>query len=240
MLNRDYFAAMMVETGEADAMISGFSRKYSDTIRPALHVIGVREEFKRIAGMYIMITKKGPLFLADTTVNIRPSARMLVEITLLTAAEVRKFNIDPVIAFASFSNFGSYSGPGEMNEVWEAVSTLHRDYPDLVVDGEMQANYIFDAELRMKKFPFTKLQDRMVNTIIFPELCSGNILYKSLQSIGAAEAIGPVLLGMKKPVHVLQMESSIREIVDMTAIAVVDAQDAGRKIHEVVNGPFGE
>ncbi len=229
MLNRDYFVSMMVETGEADAFISGFSRKYSDTIRPALHVIGVRKGVNHIAGMYIMITKKGPLFLADTTVNIKPSAEALVEITLLTATEVRKFNMEPVIAFASYSNFGSYKGPGDHHEVSEAVSILHRDYPDLIVDGEMQANYIFNAELRKKKFPFSLLRDKDVNTIIFPDLCSGNILYKSLQEIGAAEAIGPLLLGMKKPVHILQMECSVREIVNMAAIAVVDAQEAGKK-----------
>jgi len=229
MMNRDYFGAMMVETGEADAFISGFSRNYSDTIRPALHVIGVRPEFNRIAGMYIMITKRGPLFLADTTVNIQPTAQVLVEITLLTAAEVRKFNIEPVIAMASFSNFGSYKGPGNHAEVSEAVRILHRDYPDLIVDGEMQANYIFDRELRNRKFPFSRLQDKDVNTIIFPDLCSGNILYKSLQGVGAAEALGPILMGMKKPVHILQMESSVREIVNMAAIAVVDAQVAGRK-----------
>ena len=226
MHNRDYFGAMMVETGEADAFLSGFSRKYSDTIRPALHVIGVKEKFGQIAGMYIMITKKGPLFLADTTVNILPSAKELVEITLLTAAEIRKFNIEPVIAFASFSNFGSYNGPGDHHAVREAVALLHRGYPDLIADGEMQANYIFDSELRRQKFPFSKLQDKEVNTIIFPDLNSGNILYKSLHGVGAAEAIGPILLGMKKPVHILQMESSVREIVNMAAIAVVDAQDA--------------
>jgi malate dehydrogenase (oxaloacetate-decarboxylating)(NADP+) len=230
MLNRDYFGSMMVETGEADAFISGFSRKYSDTIRPALHVIGVREEFNRIAGMYILITKKGPLFLADTTVNIQPTAQALVEITLLTANEIRKFNIEPVIAFASFENFGSYKGPGDHHHVSEAVATLHRDFPELILDGEMQANYIFDAQLRKQKFPFSHLQSMDVNTIIFPDLCTGNILYKSLQGVGAAEAIGPILLGMKKPVHILQMESSVREIVNMTAIAVVDAQEAGKKL----------
>ncbi len=224
MFNRDYFAAMMVECGDADAMISGFSKKYSDTIRPALHAIGVKKEFNRIAGMYIMITRKGPLFLADTTVNIRPTAQTLVEITLLAAAEVRKFNIEPVIALASFSNFGSAAGKDGHCLAGEAVALLHRDHPGLIVDGELQANYIFDPELRIKKFPFTKLQDKDVNTIIFPDLCSGNILYKSLQGLGAAEAIGPILMGMEKPVHILQMESSVREIVNMTAIAVVDAQ----------------
>jgi len=229
MLNRDYFGTMMVENGEADAFLSGFSRKYSDTIRPALHVVGVEETFNQIAGMYIMITKKGPLFLADTTVNIRPSAKELVEITLLTAREIRKFNIEPVMAFASFANFGSYQGPGDHREVREAVALLHRDYPDLLVDGEMQANYIFDPELRQQKFPFTRIGNKDVNTILFPDLTSGNILYKSLKGVGAAEAIGPILLGMKKPVHILQMESEVREIVNMAAIAVVDAQSAGKR-----------
>ncbi len=228
MLNRDYYGAMMVETGEADALLSGFSRKYSDTIRPALHVIGVKETFNQIAGMYIMLTRRGPLFLADTTVNITPSARTLVEITLLTAQEIRKFNIEPVIAFASFSNFGSYKGPGDHREVREAVAILHHDYPDLVVDGEMQTNYIFDREMRQQKFPFTRIGEKEVNTIIFPDLNSGNIFYKGLSGLGAAEAIGPVLLGMKKPVHILQMESAVREIVNMAAIAVIDAQDSGK------------
>jgi malate dehydrogenase (oxaloacetate-decarboxylating)(NADP+) len=224
MMNRDYFGAMMVETGEADAFISGFSRKYSDTIRPALHVIGVKPEHNRIAGMYIMIMKGGPIFLADTTVNIQPTAQVLVDIALLTAAEVRKFNIEPVIAFASFDNFGSYNGPGNHAEVRKAVQMLHIEHPDLIMDGEMQANYIFNRELRENKFPFSKLCGHDVNTIIFPDLTSGNILYKSLQELGTAYAIGPVLMGMKKPVHILQMESSVREIVNMAAIAVVDAQ----------------
>lgn len=228
MMNRDYFGAMMVETGEADAFISGFSRKYSDTIRPALHVIGVKPEYNRIAGMYIMIMKSGPLFLADTTVNIQPDAQGLVDIALLTAAEIRKFNIEPVMAFASFDNFGSYNGPGNHGEVRKAVKVLHESHPGLKVDGEMQANYIFNRELRKKKFPFSKLTDLDVNTIIFPDLTSGNILYKSLQELGAAYAIGPILMGMKKPVHILQMESSVREIVNMAAIAVVDAQVSGK------------
>jgi len=224
MMNRDYFGAMMVETGMADAFISGFSRNYADTIRPTIHAIGINEKFNRIAGMYVMITRRGPIFLADTTVNVQPNAQILVEIALLTANEVRKFGLEPVMAFASFANFGSYHGPGNHQHVRDAVAMLHREYPELLVDGEMQANYIFDGELRSRKYPFTKLADKEVNTIIFPDLTSGNILYKTLQSLGTAEAIGPILMGMKKPVHVLQMESSVREIVNMTAIAVVDAQ----------------
>ncbi|MFZ5429968.1 MAG: NADP-dependent malic enzyme [Bacteroidota bacterium] len=230
MMNRDYFGSMMVETGMADAFISGFSRNYSDTIRPALHCVGVDHKYNRIAGMYVMITRKGPLFLADTTVNVQPAAQTLVEIALLTASEVKRFGFEPVMAFVSFGNFGSYNGPGNHQHVRDAIEILHRDHPELLVDGEMQANYIFDGELRKRKYPFTVLQDHEVNTIIFPDLTSGNILYKTLQSLGAAEAIGPILLGMKKPVHVLQMESSVREIVNMTAIAVVDAQEIAARL----------
>lgn len=229
MMNRDYFGAMMVETGIADAFISGFTRKYSDTIRPAIHAIGIHEKFNRLAGMYVMITRRGPIFLADTTVNVQPNAQTMVEIALLSATEVRKFGIEPIMAFASFGNFGSYTGPGNHQYVVDAVKILHRDHPGLLVDGEMQANYIFDGELRSRKYPFTKLGDKEVNTIIFPDLTSGNILYKTLQSLGTAEAIGPILMGMKKPVYVLQMESSVREIVNMTAIAVVDAQASQAK-----------
>ena len=223
MLNRDYFGSMLVETGKADAFISGFTRKYSDAIRPALHTIGMDPRNKCIAGMYVLISKRGPLFLADTTVNVQPGALTLVEIARLTANEVKKFGIEPVIAFASFANFGSYKGPGNHRHVQEAVEILHRDYPQLIVDGEMQANFIFDSELRELKFPFNRLGNKEVNTILFPELTSGNILYKTLQSLGETEAIGPILMGMQKPAHILQMESSVREIVNMTAIAVVDA-----------------
>ncbi|QGY45417.1 NADP-dependent malic enzyme [Maribellus comscasis] len=224
MYNRDYFGAMMVETGEADAFISGFSRKYSDTIRPALQVIGVKEQFNHIAGMYILITKKGPIFLADTTVNMDPAPQTLVDTTILTAAEVQKFNIIPRIALLSYSNFGAFKGNGSPVRVKEAVKILHEKYPDLIADGEMQANYALNGKLRYKRYPFSKLGDNDANTLIFPNLSSGNICYKILQTMGAAEAIGPVLMGMKKPIHILQRDSSVREIINMVAIAVVDAQ----------------
>ena len=224
MLNHDYYGAMMVETGEADAFISGFSRKYADTIRPTLQVIGVNEKYNHIAGMYIMLSKKGALFLADTTVNMNPSAQTLADTTLLTAAEVKRFNIEPRIALLSYSNFGAYKGQGSPVRVKEAVEILHKNYPDLLVDGEMQANYALNGKLRIKRFPFNKLGDVDANTLIFPNLSSGNITYKVLQSIGAAEAIGPILMGMKKPVHILQRDSTVREIINMVAIAVIDAQ----------------
>ncbi|HSM47438.1 MAG TPA: NADP-dependent malic enzyme, partial [Draconibacterium sp.] len=210
MYNRDYFGAMMVETGEADAFISGFTRRYADTIIPTLQVIGVKEEFNHIAGMYIMLSKKGALFLADTTVNMNPTAQVLVDTTLLTAAEVRRFNIEPKIALLSYTNFGALKGQGSPGTVKEAVRILHDKCPELIVDGEMQANYALNGKLRFKRYPFNKLGDADANTLIFPNLSSGNSTYKVLQSVGVAESIGPILMGMKKPIHILQRDSSVR------------------------------
>ena len=224
MYNRDYFGSMMVETGEADAFISGFSRKYSSTIRPALQVVGVKEKFNHIAGMYMLLSKRGPLFLSDTTVNMNPSAQVLADTTILTAAEIRKFNIEPRIAMLSYSNFGAYKGEGSPVRVKEAVQILHEKYPELIVDGEMQANYALNGKLRYSRYPFNKLGDADANTLIFPNLSSGNITYKVLQSVGTAEAVGPILMGMRKPIHILQRDSTVREIINMTAIAVIDAQ----------------
>jgi len=225
MRQQSYFGSMMVETGEADAFLSGSSSKYVNVIRPALQVIGTRPVLKHIAGMYILFTKKGPFFFADTTVNRNPDAQTIVDTTLLAAEEVRKFNMEPKIAMVSFSNYGSVRG-GSPKRITDAVKILHEKYPDLIVDGEMQANFAFNRELRKKKFPFSRLADHDVNTIIFPNLNSGNIAYKMMQEIGGAEVIGPILMGMNKPVHILQMESSVREIVYMSAIACVDAQCA--------------
>ena len=223
MYQRNYFGNMMVETGQADAFLSGMTSKYSDTIRPALQIIGANNPQDHIAGLYILMSKKGPIFFADTTVNIQPSATTLVDTTLLVAKEVRKFNMEPHIAMLSYSNFGSIRS-GSPSRVHEAVSILHRDHPDLIVDGEIQANFAINKELRMKKFPFNKLQDMEVNTFIFPNLSSGNISYKLLQELAGMEVIGPILVGIGKPIHVLHLESSVREIVNMTAIAVIDAQ----------------
>lgn len=223
MTERNHFGAMMVETGAADAMISGLTRKYADPIRPALQIIGVQENVSRVAGMYIMNTKQGPFFFADTTMNMNPSVQDLVDITVLTANSVKQFNIIPRIALLSFSNFGSTEGEVP-NKVRDAVEILHRNYPGMIVDGDMQANFALNNELLKEQFPFSDLVDKKVNTLIFPNLASGNIAYKLLQEMGAAEAIGPVLIGLKKPVHVLQLGSSVREIVNMVTIAVVDAQ----------------
>ncbi len=223
VFNQNYFGVLMVETGEADAFLSGFSSKYADVIRPAIQIAGTNNPQKHIAGMYLVQTKKGPFFFADTTVNIQPSAQTLVDTTLLTAKAVERFNFKPRIAMVSYTNFGSLRA-GSPSRVHEAVEILHRDYPDLIVDGEMQANFAFNKELRQKKFPFTKLQEMDVNTIIFPNLSSGNIAYKMMQEIGGAEVIGPILIGLGKPIHILQLESSVREIVNMATIAALDAQ----------------
>jgi malate dehydrogenase (oxaloacetate-decarboxylating)(NADP+) len=176
--------------------------------------------------MYIVHTKRGPYFFADTTVNIQPNPRVLVDTALLVAEQVEHFNIEPVIAVVSYSNFGAIKGTSSMR-AREAVDILHKEYPELVVDGEMQMNFALNTELRMQKFPFTKLGDKKVNTIIFPNLSSGNIAYKMMQEIGGSEVTGPILLGIGKPIHILQMESDVREIVDMAAFAVVDAQFRG-------------
>lgn len=223
MFQRNYFGSMLVETGQADAFLSGFTSKYVDTIRPALQIAGTNNPENRIAGMYILITKKGPLFFADTTVNISPSARTLVDVTILADREVRKFNIEPRIALLSYSNFGAIRD-GSPSRVHEAVEILHRDHPHLIVDGEIQANFATNKELRMKKFPFSKLQDLDVNTFIFPNLSSGNIAYKLMHELADMEVIGPILLGIDKPIHILHLESSVREIVNMTAISVINAQ----------------
>ncbi len=229
MYEPNYFGVMMVEQGEVDGFLAGFSSNYADAIRPALQILGPNNSLGHIAGMYIVQTKSGPFFFADTTVNIQPEAKVLVDTTLLTANEVRKFNVEPVIAVVSYSNFGNIRS-GSPLRVHEAVEILHKNYPNLVVDGEMQANYAFNKTLRDKVFPFSKLYNRDVNTIIFPNLSSGNIAYKMMNELAGSEIIGPILLGIRKPVHVLQMESSVRQIVDMAAIAVVDAQTTSKDI----------
>jgi malate dehydrogenase (oxaloacetate-decarboxylating)(NADP+) len=225
----NYFGVMMVDTGEAHGFLAGFSSRYTNTIRPALQIVGTNNSLKHIAGMYIVITKKGPFFFADTTVNINPTARMLADTTLLTANEVRKFDMVPRIAMLSYSNFGSNRNESP-NIVREAVEILHHDFPDLIVDGEMQANYAFNKKLRQEQFPFSKLADMDVNTVIFPDLNSGNIAYKMMQELGGAEVIGPILTGLHKPIQVLQMASSVREIVNMAAITVIDAQTCSEEM----------
>ena len=224
MKDRNHFGCMMVETGDADAMISGLSRNYPDTIRPAIQIIGTEDDVKKIAGMYIMLTKKGPLFLADTTVNFNPTAEELADITLLVAKEVKSLGITPRIAMLSYSNFGSSDTP-EAVTVSNARAIVKQKNPSLIVDGEVQGIVAFNKEILRENYPFSELVDNgNVNTLIFPNLSAGNIAYNLLQEVGEADAIGPVLLGLKKPIHVLQLGSSTRSILNMVMIAVIDAQ----------------
>ncbi|WP_316832439.1 NADP-dependent malic enzyme [Pedobacter aquatilis] len=237
--DRNYFGASMVEFGEADAMISGLTKDYGSTVKPALHVIGADPMVKRVAGMYMMMTKKGPVFFGDTTVNVDPSAEELVDITLLVEKSVKQFNIKPRVALLSYSNFGSNDGVVP-EKVRKAVSILHKQHPEIVVDGEMQGNFAINNELLKDNFPFSTLVNAPANTLIFPNLESGNIAYKLLQELGGAEAVGPILLGLNKPVHIVQLGSSVREIVNMVTIAVVDVQAKEELAGTKRKGLFGK
>lgn len=222
MLDRNYFAAAMVQFGDADTLISGLTKNYATAIRPALQVIGTLPG-SRVAGMYMMLTKKGPVFFGDTTINEDPSVDELVDISVLLNNAVKQMNIAPRLAVLSYSNFGSSDGviPVKTREV---VKILHEKYPDIIVDGEMQGNFAINNDMLKDNFPFSTLKGQSANTLVFPNLESGNIAYKLLQELGDAEAVGPILLGMNKPVHVLQLGSSVREIVNMVTIAVTDVQ----------------
>lgn len=224
MINRNYFGSMMVELGEADALISGLTRDYPSTVRPALEVIGKRDDTNLVAGMYIMLTDRGPYFFADTTVNIEPNAQELADITCLTADAVKFFDIEPRIAMLSYSNFGSARGT-DPNKVKLATQLVKERMPDLKIDGEMQANVALNHDLQKEMYPFSDISEEGANTLVFPNLSSGNIAYKLITELGNAEAIGPILMGMRKPVHILQLGSSVREIINMVSLAVVDAQE---------------
>lgn len=222
MFERSYFGMMMVETGDADAMISGVFSKYTENIEIAKEIIGIREGYNHIGAMHIVNTKKGVLFLADTLFNRHPDSDTLIDIARLAKSTVKFFNFEPVIAMLSYSNFGSDS-VGSPASVHQVVETLHEKYPDMVVDGEMQVNYALNKELRDKKYPFTKLHDKDVNTLIFPNLSSANASYKLLKEIGMDDIIGPIQMGLNKPVHILDVETPVRDIVNMVAVAVIDA-----------------
>lgn len=224
MRERNHFGAMMVQQGDADAIISGLTRNYRDVVKPFIQTIGLQKDVTTIAGMYMLITKRGPLFLADTTINVDPTAEQIAEISNNVAKTVRKFKVTPRIALLSYSNYGSSPGI-DSEKMSQAVNILHENYPTLVVDGEVQANFALNNDLMMEKFPFSNLANKQVNTLIFPNLSSGNIAYKLLQEITEGDAIGPVLVGLKKSAHVLQMGSSVREIINMVKVAVVDAQN---------------
>lgn len=220
---RSYFASMMVETGDADCVISGLTRNYPDAIRPALQIIGREDGVKKVAGMYILLTKKGPVFFSDTTVNFNPTVEDIVEITELTAKAVERFNLKPRIALLTYSNFGTANGEDAV-KMREATAILQKKHPEMIVEGEMQAHLAFDNELIKENYPFSKLAEEGANTLIFPNLSAANIAYNLLKETSDIEYIGPILLGLRKPVHVLQLGSSVREIVNMVAIAVVEAQ----------------
>ena len=223
MRERNYFGSMMVETGEADALISGISRNYRTTIKPALEVIGKRDDVKKVAGMYIMNTKKGTLFLADTTINTNPTAEELVDMSEMIAKTVKKFNITPRLALLSYSNFGSTRTEGS-SKMAKATVLLKERNPNLIVDGEIQGDFALDTEKTASIFPFSALAEKQANTLIFPNLESGNLAYKLIQEVAEADSIGPVLVGMKKPVHILQLGCTVREIINMVTLSVVDAQ----------------
>jgi malate dehydrogenase (oxaloacetate-decarboxylating)(NADP+) len=224
MRERNHFGAMMVDMGFADAMITGLTRSYRSTVKPLLQIIGLEKDVKTAAGMYILNTKRGPMFLADTTVNLNPTASQIAEITINVAKTIRKLKVQPKIALLSYSNFGSSPGP-DSEKMAEAVGVLHADYPALIVDGEIQANFALNSDLLMEKFAFSTLANKEVNTLIFPNLSAGNISYKLLQQMTDSDAIGPILIGMRKSIHVLQLGASVREIINMVKVAVIDAQN---------------
>ena len=223
MRERNYFGSMMVDVGEADALISGITRNYPSTIKPALEVIGKREEVKNVLGMYIMNTKKGTLFLADTTINIDPTEDEIVEITEMVAKAIKSLRLTPRIALLSYSNFGSSRTEGS-GKMARAAARIKKNNPNLIVDGEIQADFALNKEKMEHLFDFSELSEKSANTLIFPNLESGNIAYKLIQELEDTDSIGPILVGMKKPVHILQLGSTVREIVNMITLAAVDAQ----------------
>jgi malate dehydrogenase (oxaloacetate-decarboxylating)(NADP+) len=223
MKNPNFFGSMMVHTGDADGLVSGLTKHYPETIRPALEIVRMKPEFTKVCGLYMMIFKDDVMFFADTTVNIDPSAEALAEIAINTADTVRRFGIEPKVAMLSFSNFGSTEHPSSL-KVNKAVEIVKAKKPDLVIDGEMQANTAVSPDILSDTYPFSKLKEK-ANVLIFPDLNSGNIAYKLMEKLGGATAVGPILMGMNKSVHVLQRGDSVDQIVNLTSIAVVDAQE---------------
>ena len=224
MYTRDYFGTMMVAAGDADAFVSGFAKRYSYTIAPALEIYGMKEKGAKLAGLYIVMTKRGPVFFVDaSSMNMEPTAEALVNATLLAAAEIRSYGIEPKVALLSNSNFGSID-EGSPSVVHAAVEMLHATCPALEVDGEMQVSFALNPKKRMAQYPFSRLGDSEVNTLVFPNFAASNIAYKLMQDLAAFEVIGPVLLGMPKSIHVVPLDSSVRDIVNMATIAAIDAQ----------------
>jgi malate dehydrogenase (oxaloacetate-decarboxylating)(NADP+) len=228
MRERNYFGAMMVNEGDADALISGYARSYPSVVKPMLELIGMAKGATRVATTNLMMTQRGPMFLSDTSINIDPSADDLAKIAQMTARTVRMFGMEPVIAMISFANFGSSPSP-RATKVRDAVASLHESHPDLLVDGELQTDFALNSDMLQEVFPFSKLAGKKVNTLIFPNLEAANITYKLLKELNKSESIGPIMMGMRKPVHILQLEASVDEIVNMTAIAVIDAQQKEKR-----------
>jgi malate dehydrogenase (oxaloacetate-decarboxylating)(NADP+) len=229
MRERNYFAAMMVNQGDADAMVSGYSRSYPSVVKPLMQLIGKAPGISLIATTNMMMTNRGPMFLSDTAINPNPTADDLAKIALMTEKTVRMFGMEPVIAMVSFSNFGS-STHESANKVREAVAYLHNYYPNLIVDGEIQSDFALNPEMLQKKFPFSKLAGKKVNTLIFPNLESANITYKLLKELYNVDSVGPIMLGMDKPAHIFQLGASVEEMVNMAAVAVVDAQEKENRL----------
>jgi malate dehydrogenase (oxaloacetate-decarboxylating)(NADP+) len=223
MRERNYFAAMMVNEKDADGMISGYARAYPTVIRPVLETIGKFDGVDRVATTNLMLTSKGPIFISDTSINIDPTAKELANIAQMTNYTVKMFGLKPVIAMISYANFGSSKDP-HAAKVRKAVKLLHKSNPDMIVDGELQTDFALNGQMLKSKFPFSKLAGKKVNALVFPNLDSANSNYKMLKEQKGVESIGPIMLGMKKPVHILQLGAQVEEIVNMTAIAVVDAQ----------------
>ncbi|HPF10346.1 MAG TPA: NADP-dependent malic enzyme [Flavobacteriaceae bacterium] len=223
MRERNYYAAMMVNLGDADAMVSGYARSYPTVVRPVLETIGKFDGVDKVATTNLMLTGRGPLFISDTSININPTAKELANIAQMTNYTVKMFGLNPVIAMISYANFGSSKDP-QAAKVREAVSLLHHSNPDMIVDGEIQADFALNATMLKNKFPFSKLAGQKVNALVFPNLDAANSNYKMLKEQKGIESIGPIMLGMKKPVHIFQLGASVEEMVNMTAIAVVDAQ----------------
>lgn len=228
MRERNYFASMMVKSGDADAMLSGYSRNYAAVVKPVMNIIGKAKGVTRIAATNMMLTSRGPLFLSDTSINIDPSAKELAKIAFMNAQVVKLFGFKPVTAMLSYSNFGAIKHPS-VRKVTEAVDYLHRYYPQLEVDGPLQSDFALNKEMLAEKFPFSELVKKKVNTLIFPNLESANITYKLLKELNGAQSVGPILLGLNKAVHVLQLGASVDEMVNMAAVAVVDAQQKEEK-----------
>ena len=237
MRERNYFAAMMVNEGEADALVTGYSRSYPSVVKPIMQLIDKAPGVSRIATTNIMMTTRGPMFFSDTAINVNPTAMELAKIALMTAGIVKMFGMDPVIAMVSYSNFGSSISNESADKVREAVAYLHKYYPNLVVDGEIQADFALNPELLKNKFPFSKLAGKKVNTLVFPNLESANINYKMLKELNQVDSIGPIILGLDKPVHIFQLGASVEEMVNMAAVAVVDAQEKEKR-HKLIKVSF--